>query len=75
MPAAAFRWARHTGLTLAPAPGAPSARWTRAAVEALDADATRAAMPTPPIVDSAAADRITDALSTRIRPRTASGRT
>lgn len=60
--AAAFRWARHTGLI--PDPDASSSRWTRAAVEALDADAIRAAMPSPPISGGAAADRIADALGT-----------
>ncbi|MCA1221930.1 hypothetical protein LCE31_26800 [Streptomyces sp. 8L] len=62
VPVAAFRWARHTGLI--PAPDASASRWSRAAVEALDADAIRAAMPTPPISGSAAADRIADALGT-----------
>ncbi|MFF3343632.1 hypothetical protein [Streptomyces flavidovirens] len=61
-PAAAFRWARHTGLI--PAPDVSSSRWSRAAVEALDADAIRAAMPSPPISGGAAADRIADALGT-----------
>ncbi|WP_177204445.1 hypothetical protein [Streptomyces sp. CC53] len=60
VPAAAFRWARHTGLI--PAPDVSSSRWSRAAMEALDADAIRAAMPTPPISGGAAADRIADAL-------------
>ncbi|WP_431329753.1 hypothetical protein ACPZ13_00115 [Streptomyces sp. IPPR8] len=60
--AAAFRWARHTGLI--PAPDASSHQWSRAAVEALNADAIRAAMPTPPISGGAAADRIADALGT-----------
>lgn len=62
VPAAAFRWARHTGLI--PAPDASSCQWSRAAVEALDADAIRAAMPSPPISGGAAADRIADALGT-----------
>jgi hypothetical protein len=62
VPAAAFRWARHTGLI--PAPDASSYQWSRAAVEALDADAIRAAMPSPPISGGAAADRIADALGT-----------
>ncbi|MFH8610981.1 hypothetical protein ACH4D5_26245 [Streptomyces sp. NPDC018029] len=60
--AAAFRWARHTGLI--PAPDASSWQWSRAAVEALDADAIRAAMPSPPISGGAAADRIANALGT-----------
>jgi len=62
VPAAAFRWARHIGLI--PAPDASSYQWSRAAVEALDADAIRAAMPSPPISGGAAADRIADALGT-----------
>ncbi|EMF28324.1 hypothetical protein H114_14461 [Streptomyces gancidicus BKS 13-15] len=62
VPAAAFRWARHTGLI--PAPDVSSSRWSRAAVEALGADAIRAAMPTPPIGGGAAADRIAEALGT-----------
>ncbi|MEU1558510.1 hypothetical protein ABZ517_38235 [Streptomyces scabiei] len=62
VPAAAFRWARHTGLI--PDPDASSYQWSRAAVEALDADAIRAAMPSPPIGGGAAADRIADALGT-----------
>ncbi|MFJ3213496.1 hypothetical protein [Streptomyces flaveolus] len=62
VPAAAFRWARHTGLI--PAPDVSSSRWSRAAVEALDADAIRAAMPAPAISGGAAADRIADALGT-----------
>lgn len=60
--AAAFRWARHTGLV--PAPDVSSFRWSRAAVEALDADAIRAAMPSSPLSGGEAADRITDALCT-----------
>jgi hypothetical protein len=39
-------------------------QWSRAAVEALDADAIRAAMPSPPISGGAAADRIAEALGT-----------
>lgn len=62
VPAAAFRWARYTGLI--PAPDVSSSLWSRAAVEAVDADAVRAAMPTPPISGGAAADRIADALGT-----------
>ncbi|MGW3494823.1 hypothetical protein [Streptomyces sp. NPDC001020] len=62
VPAAAFRWARHTGLI--PAPDVSSSRWSRAAVEALDADAIRGAMSSPPISSGAAADRIADALGT-----------
>ncbi|MFB6756292.1 hypothetical protein ACFCX6_35840 [Streptomyces sp. NPDC056353] len=62
VPAAAFRWARHTGLI--PDPDASSYQWSRAAVEALDADAVRAAMPSPPIGGGAAADRIAEALGT-----------
>ncbi|MEU0275764.1 hypothetical protein [Streptomyces sp. NPDC006307] len=62
VPTAAFRWARHTGLI--PAPDVSSSRWSRAAVEAMDADAIRTAMPSPPISGGAAADRIADALGT-----------
>ncbi|WP_236670454.1 hypothetical protein [Streptomyces antimycoticus] len=48
--AAAFRWARHIGLV--PAPDASSWQWSRAAVEALDADAIRsaAALGTPNVI-------------------------
>ncbi|MFF9594056.1 hypothetical protein ACF1FX_33585 [Streptomyces sp. NPDC014646] len=62
VPATAFRWARHTGVI--PAPDASSCQWSRAAVEALDADAIRATMASPPISGSAAADRIAEALGT-----------
>lgn len=62
VPMAGFRWARHTGLI--PDPDASPYRWSRAALEALDADAVRAAMPLPAISGSAAADRIADALGT-----------
>ncbi|WP_225080843.1 hypothetical protein [Streptomyces sp. CoT10] len=62
VPAAAFRWARHTGLI--PDPDTSSYQWSRTAVEALDADAIRAAMSSPPIGGGAAADRIADALGT-----------
>ncbi|MDP9954334.1 MULTISPECIES: hypothetical protein [Streptomyces] len=60
VPVSAFRWARHTGLV--PAPDASSFQWSRAVVEAMDAAAIDAAMPTPPIPGSAAADRIAAAL-------------
>ncbi|MEU5137923.1 hypothetical protein [Streptomyces californicus] len=60
VPVTAFRWARHTGLV--PDPDVPPSRWSRAAVEALDAAAIDAAMPAGPISGSAAADRIADAL-------------
>ncbi|MER6113802.1 hypothetical protein [Streptomyces hirsutus] len=62
VPVSTFRWARHTGPI--PAPDVSSSQWSRAAVESLDADAIRAAMPTPPISGGAAADRIADALGT-----------
>ncbi|MER6501887.1 hypothetical protein ABT218_21465 [Streptomyces sp. NPDC001455] len=62
VPATAFRWARHTGLS--PPRTASSCQWSRAAVEALDAEALRATMPSPPISGSAAADRIAEALGT-----------
>ncbi|MDW4903065.1 hypothetical protein RB625_32130 [Streptomyces californicus] len=60
VPVTAFRWARHAGLV--PDPDVPPSRWSRAAVEALDAAAIDAAMPAGPISGSAAADRIADAL-------------
>ncbi|MEU2086302.1 hypothetical protein ABZ569_31060 [Streptomyces albus] len=47
----------------APDPDASFLQWSRAAVEALDADPIRAAMSSPPI-GGAAADRIADALDT-----------
>ncbi|MFF0486739.1 hypothetical protein [Streptomyces sp. NPDC004435] len=62
VPVAAFRWARHTGLV--PAADVSSCQWSRAAVEALDADAIWAAMPSPPISGGAAADRIAASLGT-----------
>ncbi|MFF5407844.1 hypothetical protein ACFY8K_33880 [Streptomyces misionensis] len=65
VPAAAFRWARHTGLI--PAPDVPPSHWSRAAVEALDADAIRAAMPTPPISGGAAADQIANVTAFVVR--------
>nr|WP_244175006.1 hypothetical protein [Streptomyces misionensis] len=49
---------------LIPDPDASSWQWSRAAVEALDAGAIRAAMPCPPIGGGAAAGRIADALGT-----------
>lgn len=64
--AAQFRWARHTGLI--PDPDLPGRQWSRAAVEAVDADAVRAAMPSPPVSGSAAADRIAAALGTPNTP-------
>ncbi|MFF5491497.1 hypothetical protein [Streptomyces virginiae] len=62
VPAAAFRWARHAGLI--PAPDVSSWQWSRAAVEAMDADAIRAALADGPISGGAAADRIAEALGT-----------
>ncbi|MES4909426.1 MULTISPECIES: hypothetical protein [unclassified Streptomyces] len=62
VPAAAFRWARHTGLVLAP--DVSSWQWSRAAVEAMDADAIRASLPHEPIAAAAAGDRIAQALGT-----------
>lgn len=64
--AAAFRWARHAGLI--PDPDVSSWQWSRAAVEALDADVIRAAMPDGPISGGAAADRIAAALGTPNEP-------
>ncbi|MES4886258.1 hypothetical protein ABVB69_38180, partial [Streptomyces sp. NPDC000349] len=52
VPAAAFRWARHTGLI--PDPDASSFQWSRAAVEALDAGAIRSAAAPPPKAGGAA---------------------
>ncbi|MGW2892616.1 hypothetical protein ACWDDN_46455 [Streptomyces griseoruber] len=62
MPIAAFRWARQTDLV--PAPNASSSQWSRAAVEAIDADAIRASLPHEPISAAVAADRIARALGT-----------
>ncbi|MFD4528447.1 hypothetical protein ACFWP7_31915 [Streptomyces sp. NPDC058470] len=62
VPIAAFRWARHTGLV--PAPDASSYQWSRATVEAMDADAIRAALPHEPISAAVAGDRIAQALGT-----------
>ncbi|WP_217246149.1 hypothetical protein [Streptomyces sp. AC602_WCS936] len=62
VPVTAFRWARHTGLI--PEPDVTSSQWSRAVVEAMDAAAIDAAMPTWPISGSAAADRIATALGT-----------
>ncbi|MFD3922875.1 hypothetical protein [Streptomyces sp. NPDC058595] len=66
VPAAAFRWARHTGLV--PAPDMPSCRWSRTVVEALDACAIRSSLATPPISGGAAAARIAEALGTPNQP-------
>ncbi|MFE2693607.1 hypothetical protein [Streptomyces mirabilis] len=60
--AAAFRWARHADVI--PAPDLPPNRWSRTAVEAMDPEAVRAALPRAPISGSVAADRIADALGT-----------
>ncbi|MFE2985931.1 hypothetical protein [Streptomyces sp. NPDC059262] len=62
VPITAFRWARHTGLV--PAPDASSYQWSRAVVEAMDADAIRASIPREPIGGSTAANRIAEALGT-----------
>ncbi|MFF4534137.1 hypothetical protein ACFY1P_33310 [Streptomyces sp. NPDC001407] len=62
VPITAFRWARHTGLV--PVPDADSYRWSRAAVEAMDAGAIRAALPQEPMPGGVAADRIAEALGT-----------
>ncbi|MFD4561645.1 hypothetical protein ACFWP5_46300 [Streptomyces sp. NPDC058469] len=62
VPITAFRRARHTGLI--PAPDASSCQWSRAAVEAMDADAIRTALPREPIAGSVAADRIAVTLGT-----------
>lgn len=60
--AAAFRWARLTGLV--PAPDHSTWQWSRTAVEAMDADAISAGLSCEPISGSAAADRIAEALGT-----------
>ncbi|MEV5203169.1 hypothetical protein [Streptomyces sp. NPDC053720] len=62
VPITAFRWARHTGLV--PAPDTETQQWSRAAVEAMDADAIRAALPQEPISGGVAADRIAVAIGT-----------
>jgi hypothetical protein len=62
VPVAAFRWARQTGLV--PPPTGTSSVWSRAAVEAMDAEAITASLPHTPISGSAAADRIAKALGT-----------
>ncbi|MFF4174273.1 hypothetical protein [Streptomyces sp. NPDC001744] len=62
VPVTAFRWARHTGTV--PAPDLPAERCSRAAVEALDAGAVRAAMSEEAIPGGMAADRIAAALGT-----------
>ncbi|MGW1618586.1 hypothetical protein [Streptomyces sp. NPDC002172] len=55
VPITALRWARHTGLV--PAPDVSSSQWSQTAMEAMDADAIRAALPREPIAGSVAADR------------------
>ncbi|WP_030222973.1 hypothetical protein [Streptomyces bikiniensis] len=62
VPATAFRWARHAGIV--PAPDLPPGQWSRAAVEAMDAGAVRAAMNGEPLSGREAADRIAAALGT-----------
>lgn len=64
--APAFRWARHAGVI--PAPDAAEHVWSRKAVEAMDADAIRAALPREPVSDAVAADQIAEALGTPNRP-------
>ncbi|MGW7412760.1 hypothetical protein [Streptomyces sp. NPDC054863] len=59
VPVAAWRWAVHTGQV--PAPDAGPGLWTRAAVEAVDAEGVRAAL-RGPIGASTAADRLTAAV-------------
>ncbi|MGW0647322.1 hypothetical protein ACWD4T_00710 [Streptomyces umbrinus] len=66
VPITAFRWARHTGLV--PALNASSYQWSRAAVEAMDADAIRAALPHEPIAGGIAANLIAEALGTPNQP-------
>ncbi|MFB6881268.1 hypothetical protein ACFCY8_10580 [Streptomyces noursei] len=62
VPASAFRWARHVGVV--PPPDASSYQWSRATVEAMDAEAIRAALPRTPVAGCVAADRIAEALGT-----------
>ncbi|MFJ7131017.1 hypothetical protein [Streptomyces sp. NPDC098101] len=62
VPVTAFRWARHVGLV--PASDVSPGRWSRAAIEALDAGAVRAAMDQAPISGGETADRIAAALGT-----------
>ncbi|MFI8932375.1 hypothetical protein ACIG3E_32520 [Streptomyces sp. NPDC053474] len=59
---AAFRWARHVGLVREP--DIDAWRWSRTAVEEMDAAAIAEALPGEPICGSAAADRIARALGT-----------
>lgn len=66
VPITAFRWARHTGLV--PAPDASSYQWSRAVVEAMDADEIRATLPHEPIVGSIAANLIAEALGLPNQP-------
>ncbi|MFI6006704.1 hypothetical protein ACIA98_41270 [Streptomyces sp. NPDC051366] len=58
----AFRWAVHTGAV--PAPDAGPGLWSRAAVEAMDADAIRAGLPEDPLSGRGAADVLAQALGT-----------
>jgi hypothetical protein len=60
VPITAFRWAPTHRLV--PAPDASSYQWSRAVVEAMDADAIRTALPREPIPGSVAAGRIAEAL-------------
>ncbi|GGU51235.1 hypothetical protein [Streptomyces violascens] len=62
VPVTAFRWCVHT--TVVPAPDVRGCLWSRAAVEAMDAEAVRAAMPEAPITGGAAADRLAEAVGT-----------
>ncbi|MFF6888573.1 hypothetical protein ACFY9F_35960 [Streptomyces sp. NPDC012421] len=68
VPVAAWRWATASGLV--PAPDAGTGRWSRAVVEAANAEAVRAAL-RGPTGASWAADRLTEALGEplRFRPR------
>ncbi|MFE1476506.1 hypothetical protein ACFW6N_21990 [Streptomyces cyaneofuscatus] len=62
VPVASFRWARRSGLV--PAPDSSDHRWSWSAVDAMDSEAIRAALPHAPISGRAAADRIALALGT-----------
>ncbi|WP_461009390.1 hypothetical protein [Streptomyces capparidis] len=61
-----FRRARYAGAV--PAPDATARQWSRAAVEAMDPAAIRAAMSHAPIPGAVAADRIAAAASTPNQP-------
>ncbi|GLX38233.1 hypothetical protein Sros01_43060 [Streptomyces roseochromogenus] len=61
-----LRWARHVGVV--PDPDLSGFAWSRSAVEAMDAEAVRAAMPREAISAHEAANRIAAALGTSSEP-------